>query len=180
MKKITSVISTTILVILIAAAMFVALPRLFGIKMYTVLSGSMEKTLSVGDLIYVVPTKPELIQQGDIISFVLNEDLVVATHRVTVVDPINGRFSTKGDANESPDAGTVLFGNVIGVEKFAIPKVGYLFNLINTTSGRIISITIIVMLAVISFVLSGSKKKPAAREPKLQEHDSGPTPPDKE
>jgi len=164
MKKIASVISTTILIIMIAAALFVAVPKLFGIKMYSVLSGSMEPVLSVGDLIYVVPVNPEKIEEGDVISFVLNEELLVATHRVTAVDTENMRFTTKGDANNTEDAGTVLFGNVIGVEKFSLPKVGYLFSVINTTSGRIISITIIVMLAIVSFVLSDDKKKPASKD----------------
>lgn len=164
MKKIASVISTTILIIMIAAALFVAVPKLFGIKMYSVLSGSMEPVLSIGDLIYVVPANPENIKEGDVISFVLNEDLLVATHRVAAVDTENMRFTTKGDANSAEDAGTVLFGNVIGIEKFSLPKVGYLFSAINTTVGRIISITIIIMLAIVSFVLSDDKKKPASKD----------------
>lgn len=162
MKKLASVISTAILIFLIAAAMLVAVPRLFGMKMYTVLSGSMENTLSVGDLIYVQPTDPKLIKEGDIISFVLNEDLVVATHRVVAADRVSERFTTKGDANSAPDASLVLYGNVIGVEKFSIPRVGFLFNSINTTSGRIIAVTVIALLAVVSFVLSDSKKKTAS------------------
>ena len=161
MKKIASVISTTILVILIAAALFVAVPRLLGIKMFTVLSGSMEDTLSVGDLIYVFPTDPEKIREGDVISFVLNESLTVATHRVVAVDRENGRFTTKGDANNANDAGTVLYGNVIGVEKFSIPQVGYFFDYVNTTAGRIIAITIIAVLTIFTVALSDSKKKPA-------------------
>lgn len=161
MKKIASVISTTILVILIAAALFVAVPRLFGIKMYTVLSGSMEDALSVGDLIYVFPTDPEKIKEGDIISFVLNENLTVATHRVVAVDRDGGRFTTKGDANNAQDAGSVIYGNVIGVEKFSIPKVGYVFDYINTTAGRIIAITIIAALTIFTIALSDSKKKTA-------------------
>jgi len=161
MKKIASVISTTILVILIAAALFVAVPRLFGIKMYTVLSGSMEDALSVGDLIYVFPTDPEKIKEGDIISFVLNETLTVATHRVVAVDRDAGRFTTKGDANNAQDAGSVIYGNVIGVEKYSIPKIGYFFDYVNTTAGRIIAITIIAALTIFTIALSDSKEKPA-------------------
>ena len=164
MKKIASAISTVILIILIAAALFVTVPKLFGIEMYTVLSGSMEPVLSVGDLIYVVPVDPKEIKEGDIITFVLNEDLVVATHRVAAIDMAKERFTTKGDANEHEDAGTVLFGNVVGVEKFSLPKIGYLFSAINTTAGRIISITIIIMLAIVSFALSDDKKKPNTKE----------------
>ncbi len=164
MKKAASILSTTILAVLIAAALFVAVPKLFGIKMYAVLSGSMENVLSVGDLIYVVPTDPDKIGEGDIISFVLNKDLLVATHRVVGIDRANQRFTTKGDANDTQDAAGVIYGNVIGVEKFAIPQVGYLFSFISTTAGQIIAVTIIILLAVISFVLSDSKKKPADEE----------------
>jgi len=172
MKKTASVISTTMLVILIAAALFVAVPRLFGIKMYSVLSPSMEDILSTGDLIYVFPTDPEKIKEGDVISFVLNESLTVVTHRVVAVDRDAGRFTTKGDANNANDAGTVLYGNVIGVEKFSIPRLGYFFDYVNTTAGRIIAITVIAALTIFTVALSDSKKKPALPD------SEGPVPPD--
>ena len=166
MKKIASTISTTILILLIAAALFVALPKLFGMKMYTILSGSMEPVLEAGDLIYVAPTDPEKIEEGDIISFVLNDNLVVATHRVVDVDREGKRFTTQGDANDTEDASPVLYGNVIGVEKFAIPKIGFLFGFINTSVGRIIAVTSILALTVVSLLLSGKKTKQPVPEEK--------------
>jgi signal peptidase len=164
MKKIASTISTTILIILIAAAMFVAVPKMFGMKMYTILSGSMEPALSAGDLIYVAPTDPEKIEKGDVISFVLNDNLVVATHRVVDVDREGQRFTTQGDANDQKDASPVLYGNVIGVQKFAIPKIGFLFGYINTTTGRIIAVTSILALTGVSLLLSDKKNKPVPEE----------------
>jgi signal peptidase I len=57
-KKIASTVSTIILILLIVLGLMLAVPRLFGIKLFTVLSGSMEPALSVGDLIYVKPVDP--------------------------------------------------------------------------------------------------------------------------
>ena len=63
--------------------------RVVGFSPYTVLSGSMEPTYSVGDLIYVKTVDPDSIKVGDPITFVANEKLVVATHRVVAVDGQN-------------------------------------------------------------------------------------------
>jgi len=162
MKKAAFITSSAILAILIIAALFTALPKVFGLKIYTVMSSSMEKRLSPGDLIYVAPTDGDKIKKDDIISFVLNKDLTVVTHRVVVADRANKQFITKGDANKGNDAAPVIYGNVLGVVKFSVPKLGYLFHYVNTTGGRVVSISCIVLLAVISFLLSDNKKKPVS------------------
>ena len=88
--------------------------RLLGVEAYAVLSGSMEPTYPTGSLIYVKPVSPEAIREGDPITFVLNEDLVVATHRVVTVDEENRSFITKGDANDAVDGAPVRFENLLG------------------------------------------------------------------
>lgn len=113
--KKTSHIAGTILVIL---AVFLALvlfgARLLGLRPFTVLSGSMGPEYPVGSLIYVRKAEPESIQAGDVITFVLNEELMAATHRVIAVDAENQCFYTKGDANEAADGAPVHFKNLIG------------------------------------------------------------------
>lgn len=152
-KKIASTISTIILILIIILGLSLAVPRLFGVKLFTVLSGSMEPVLSPGDLIYVKPIDPEEIEVGDVITFAIDEK-TVATHRVEAIDKEAKRFTTKGDANEQADKATVTYDNVQGVHAFTIPLLGYPLNFASDLKGQIISITLIVMFALISILLT--------------------------
>ena len=156
-------ISSTILVVLVVifAALLVG-ARLIGLNVYTVLSGSMEPEYSVGDLIYVKKVAPESIRVGDPITFVLNEDLVVATHRVIEVDTANQRFFTKGDANDVADANPVHFNNLIGKPVLAVPLLGYVSNWVQSPPGVYIAVGggIILLLAVfVPDIVRNSRKK---------------------
>ena len=99
-------------------------------------------------------------QVGDDITFILNEDLVVATHRVVRIDAENQRLYTKGLANEIEDSDPVHFNNVIGVPKFAIPKLGYVSDFVQNPPGMYITIGIgiILILAVFLPDMIGKKK----------------------
>ena len=82
--------------------------RLFGLQVYTVLSGSMEPTYHTGSLIYVKKVDPYTIRDGQVITFMLDEN-TIATHRVVGVVPDEEdstvvRFRTKGGANETETA----------------------------------------------------------------------------
>ena len=91
-KKIWNAVSWLLVAAVVVLAVLLAGVRLVGITPYAVLSGSMEPTYPVGSLIYVKDADPEDVQVGDPITFVLNEDLVVATHRVIDIDEENGYF----------------------------------------------------------------------------------------
>ena len=72
------------LIVLLAVALVGV--RALGLTPYAVLSGSMEPTYHVGSLIYVEKVDPSEVQVGDAITFVVNDDLLVATHRVVDVE----------------------------------------------------------------------------------------------
>ena len=80
LKKIWNIVSTTLVVLIVLCAVFLVGSRIMGYQVYTVLSGSMEPEYSVGDLLYVKKVDVNKIGVGDPITFILNEDLVVATH----------------------------------------------------------------------------------------------------
>jgi signal peptidase len=129
---------------------------------FNVISGSMEPTYSVGDLLYVKTVDPDSVRVGDPITFVLNEDLVVATHRVVAVDAQNRLFTTKGDANETEDANPVHFNNLIGVPVFAIPLLGYVSAYIQSPPGMYVAIGFGVLLLAAVFLpdmITKDKKK---------------------
>lgn len=139
-KKIWNIVSTIIVTLVIIMAVLLIGVRLVGLQPYTVLSGSMEPTYHTGSLIYVKNVKPQEVEVGQPITFVLNEDLVVATHRVVEIDEEKQHFYTKGDANEFEDGSPVHFNNLIGVPVFSIPYLGYVATFIQNPPGLYITI----------------------------------------
>ena len=114
------------------------LPTVLGFTGVTVISGSMEPEISVGDYVIIKKPKKEDIQKGTIITFEQNNVLV--THRVEdVID--DGLYSTKGDANNIVDSELVKFENIIGTSVLVVPKFGKLLLWLRTIPG-IISISV--------------------------------------
>lgn len=166
LKKIWNVVSTILVVFFVLCAVFLMGSRLVGYQVFNVISGSMEPEYSVGDLIYVKEVNPNDIEVGTPITFVLNEDLVVATHRVVEIDAENQHFYTKGDANDTADSAPVHFNNVIGVPQFSIPLLGYVSDFIQNPPGMYITIGVGIVLIIAVFLpdMIGNKKKEETEE----------------
>ena len=159
LKKIWNIASTVLVVLMVLAAVFLMGSRIIGYQCFNIISPSMEPQYSVGDLIYVKKVNPATIKENDVITFVINEELAVGTHRVVRVDAENQRLYTKGDANEIEDQDPVHFNNVIGVPKFSIPKLGYVSDFIQNPPGMYITIGIGIVLILLVFVPDMVKKK---------------------
>ena len=164
-KKIWDTVTTTLVILVVIFAIFLMGSRLVGLQVFNVISGSMEPTYSVGDLLYVKTVDPDSVKVGDPITFVLNEDLVVATHRVVAVDRENRQFVTKGDANETEDANPVHFNNLVGVPVFAIPLLGYVSAYIQNPPGMYVAIALGVALLAVVFLPDLLSKKKEKEEP---------------
>lgn len=158
-KKIWDTATTVLVVLVVVFAIFLMGSRLVGLQVFNVISGSMEPTYSVGDLLYVKAVDPDSVEVGDPITFVLNEDLVVATHRVVAIDSENRQFTTKGDANQTEDAAPVHFNNLIGVPVFAIPLLGYVSAYIQSPPGMYVAIGFGVLLLAAVFLPDLMTKK---------------------
>ena len=158
-RKIWNVISTFLVVLVVCFAVFLMGSRLMGFRVFNVISGSMEPTYSVGDLIYVKEVNPYDIKEGMVITFVLNEELVVATHRVVEVDTENQYFYTKGDANDTADSAPVHFNNVIGVPQFRLPLLGYVSDFIQNPPGMYITLAVGAVLIAAVFLPDIIEKK---------------------
>lgn len=172
-KKVWGIVSSVLVLAVVIAAVFLMGSRVVGYRVFNIVSGSMEPVFSAGDLIYVKEVDPASIVPGDIITFVLNEDLVVATHRVVRIDTEKERFYTKGDANETEDGSPVHFKNLIGIPQFSIPGLGYVSDFIQHTPGMYITIAAVAVLIVLAFAPDFVKKKPAAEDaPAVQEENA--------
>lgn len=172
-KRIWNIVSSILVAIIVLIAVVLMGARLMGFEVYNVVSGSMEPTYSVGDLIYVKKIKGKNekqkeaevekanIKEGTPITFVLNQDLVVATHRVVKVDEENKCFYTKGDANDTADATPVHYQNVIGVPKFSVPLLGYVSDFVQHPPGMYITVGVGIVLIAAVFLpdIIGKKKK---------------------
>ena len=108
-KLIWNIVTGAIVALFVVVAILLVGVRLVGLEPYTVLSGSMEPTYPVGSLIYVKSVDPQDVTVGQPITFVLNEDLVVATHRVVEIDEENHSVYIN-DASVSIDLGGVAKG----------------------------------------------------------------------
>ena len=157
-RKIWNVVYSVIVAVVVLLAVAFVGVRVVGLQPFTVLSGSMEPTYHTGSLIYVKSVEPQDVHVGDPITFVLNEDLVVATHRVIEIDAENERFYTKGDANESADGSPVHFNNLIGVPVFTIPLLGYVANFVTNPPGMYIALAGVAVLLLLTFVPDWIKK----------------------
>ena len=108
LKKVWNVVSSILVALVVILALLLVGARVAGLQVFTVLSGSMEPTYHTGSLIYVKKVDPYAIQEGQPITFMLDEN-TVATHRVVGIvpdeeDPTVIRFRTTGAANEAEDA----------------------------------------------------------------------------
>ena len=75
-------------------------------------------------------------------------------------------FYTKGDANNAPDGSPVYWKNVVGKPRMTIPYLGYLAHWLQTPKGRIMGISIALVIIILTFlpdllkwVDEGDKKK---------------------
>lgn len=179
-KKILNWITTIMVVMVVLLALLLVGVRLFGLQVYSVLSGSMEPEYPVGSLIYVKAVDYKELKVGDPITFLLDEN-TVATHRIIEVlvdeeDPNTIRYFTQGDANGIPDAKSVHYKNIIGTPVFTIPYMGYVSNYIQNPPGMYIAISagaILLMLVFLPDLFSddkGSKKKPAHEKEEPSHH----------
>ena len=166
-KKTWDAATTVLVVLVVIFAVFLMGSRLVGLQVFHVISPSMEPNYSVGDLIYVKAVDPDSVKVGDPITFVLNEDLVVATHRVVAIDSENRQFTTKGDANKTEDAAPVHFNNLIGIPVFSIPLLGYVSAYIQNPPGMYVAIALGAVLLIGVFLPDLLTKKEKKEE--LQE-----------
>ena len=157
-KRIWNITTWVIVGITVFFAIFMMGSRLLGFKVFNVLSGSMSPSYNKGDLIYVKPVDPDSVKVGDVITFVMNNKLDIATHRVVDIDNDKNCFYTKGDTNNTIDP-EVHFNNLIGIPVFKIPLLGYVSDFIQNPPGVYITIGVVAILLIAVFAPDFIKKK---------------------
>ena len=165
-KKAWNIVSSILVALVVILALLLVGARVVGLQVFTVLSGSMEPTYHTGSLIYVKKVDPYTIEEGQPITFMLDED-TIAIHRVVGIVPDEEaptviRFRTKGDANEAEDGALVHYKNVIGTPIFSIPYLGYVADYIQHPPGMYVAISagaVLLLLVFIPDIFADDKEK---------------------
>lgn len=130
---------------------------IFGFRYYTVLTGSMEPTYKVGDMIFVQLKGAEDINVGDVITFNPSQDSdAYLTHRVTEKYENYQNtgvtcFRTRGDNNSAEDSFLIESDRVIGTVNFGIPALGYIVRFVQLRWYIVVPIA--VMIPVFFYLL---------------------------
>jgi signal peptidase len=132
-------------------------------------SGSMEPTLSRGDMIFSSPVNPDEIQVGDIVVYrvapTFQEQYGYPTsvcHRVVKIENSKGQlyFRTKGDAT-GEDPFKVNPDQIIGKESNSIPYLGYLIMFPQSRQGWVFLGGLLILILVYcnsAAIISNGKK----------------------
>ena len=154
-KVIKVFVNTLMTLILIIGILFIFL-YVIGIEPFVVESGSMEPSIHVGSLCFINKHYDyEKINENDVIAFEISSRIKV-THRV--INKTEDGLQTKGDANETEDGIITTKDNYIGKSMFSIPKVGFLVKATQTLKGKIVLVTIIIVLLVAALFVGENKK----------------------
>lgn len=117
-----------------------------GYAVLEVISGSMEPTIKVGDLI-IINTNEEKYGLGDIITFRdINGSFV--THRIINIE--DNVMVTQGDANDSPDE-EMSVSSIVGKYKIRIPGAG---KLMTSLKNPLVMVLILAIGIIICFLAS--------------------------
>jgi signal peptidase len=128
----------------------VALPNAIGMRSFTVMSGSMEPAIHVGDIVIDKKISPLDARPGDVVSFsdpTGRKRLI--THRIRSIQ-VQGsvvHVVTKGDANNAVERWTVPANGRIGRVELRVWKLGYPLVYAHSRIG------LILLVAVPAFLL---------------------------
>ena len=132
-------------------------PAVFGLRLYSVQTTSMEPTLMKGDLVISTAVKePKELKRNDIITYwtIIDGERVLNTHRIVEISEVSGSlgFTTKGDNNTTNDAQYVhqkdVVGKVgmIGDNYTRLSGVGKVFDYLQTSQGFLLVVVIPVLI----------------------------------
>lgn len=148
LKNIVFWLATTLVVIAIA---LVALPMIGGLEYLTIISGSMEPEIPVGSLIFIEEVRPQDIEIGDVVTFSTSGEITV-THKVIGYELSQDALITHGVGNADGVNEITPFKSVVGRVVFSVPVIGRVFLFISTSRGKVIAVTFVVALYILSVI----------------------------
>lgn len=136
------------------------MPMPFGWGISVVLSGSMEPTLSVNDLVFV--QEQSNYEVGDIVVYQDGNALVI--HEIYSKN--GDEIVTKGEANDTADE-PISASAILGKEMFHVPFVGAIVRFLKTPVGFVMIIAAAIALFEIPNLQQ--RKKAAEEQERIKE-----------
>lgn len=167
---------TVVLASVVLLLIFTAFNPIKSFQIFRVMSGSMEPAIKVGSVVFVQEVKPEILEEGNIITFTSREDPNMSiTHRLIAIEKKEGQtfFRTRGDANNSDDVAETLSGQIKGKVVFSLPFLGYLSAWVKKPLGFILLVILPALLIIVSEILNIKKaigKEVEKKYEKLEKH----------
>ena len=134
-------------------------PEVFGVRLYSVQTPSMEPTLKQGDLVFSTTVKDaKELKVGDVITFwtTIEGKPALNTHRIVDIQNLSSdtlAFFTKGDANKVVDEKYVHQSHVVGKvpetgkDKYArIGGLGKVFDYLQDPTGFLLVVVVPVLI----------------------------------
>lgn len=162
--KVCNVITTMLLIVLLALAVVLVGPNLLGWKNFVVQTGSMEPNIPVNAMVTVnTKVDPESIQTDDVITYELNGELL-STHRVKENNISDRTFVTKGDANPNEDMTPISYDRLVGKVMYHIPYFGGLVDQIQSRTGVLLVAGVLLAVILLTFLPMIFQSEDAAPE----------------
>jgi len=164
--KITEYLILAVLIILLAISVSFSvkkyvfkeeMPKIMGYSYSIIVSGSMEPTQNINDLI--ITKEKNIYEVNDIITFKSGNKFV--THRI--IEATDDGFITKGDANNVADTKIVTNEEIEGSIVFVIPKAGVLIEWVRSPLGVMIMVIVIIMLVTVPYLTRKYKENKERR-----------------
>lgn len=148
-------------------------PSCFGYTPLMVETGSMLPLFGEDDLLLIKNTPDDAeYYPGDVICFHSGD--VYVTHRIDSIgkdDNGNAVYTTKGDANNTPDRETVRSEQILGVYQIRFAGMGKALLFIQTPLGMIVCVMLPILIVILLFTVPPRieqrkrRKKSARRAP---------------
>lgn len=175
---IKTILNTIVIVFVICFVLIVCMQRFsnnrlsfFNYRLFTVVSGSMEPSYEIGDVLIAKEKEASKIEIGDTISYLGSigqfSDIVI-THRVIDIDVKDGKyyFHTKGDANLIEDPLVVSEDKLYGVVIYKANLLSNVYRLVATQTGMFIFVVIPILYIIGSEFVGFLLEKEEARRNK--------------
>ena len=143
-------------------------PDFFGYKTFNIVTGSMEPTIKVDDIVVVKEEDKKNIKKNDIITFKIENEII--THRIIDIAYDNGTliYTTKGDKNDVTDIEKVQFEQIEGKYVTKISKIGKIFTILK---NKYIFSLILILLIICYLIQRKNIQKKKERKNKREAYE---------
>ncbi len=160
-RVISYILTAVLLVLLLSNVYLIAArsvfkdpaPMVFGYASAVVISGSMEPTIHIDDM--VIFKSQDKYYVDDIVTFTGNSSYV--THRI--IEATETGFITKGDANNAADSDELSPDRIIGRVVFVIPNIGKAMTFLQSPLGLVLILLMTVVVLELPNFIRGKERE---------------------